>query len=112
MLVFFFSRPKVPNILEIININGKTVNWILDKLDGNSDIFKKFTGVVTTLKEGMTEIPTGNPATLALPLMKRLLKSQGLKDLTGGVSEMASQLVAAPESSKMTFESTEYDSRK
>ena len=49
----------------------------------------------------MTEIPTGNPGTINLPLMKRLLASQGLKDLTGGVSEMASQLISAPESSKM-----------
>ena len=103
MLYVFNSRPKIPNILEIININDKTVSWVLDKLDGNSNIFKKFTGVINTLKDGMTEIPTGNPASLNLPLMKRLLAVQRITDTTGGVSEMVSQLVAAPELSKMLF---------
>ena len=99
----FHHRPKIPNILDIVNINGKTVSWILDKLDGDSDIFKKFTSVAKSLNEGMTKIPTGNPATLALPLVKRLLASQGLKDVTGGLSEMASKLVTASESSKIMF---------
>ena len=101
MLFLFRVRPRIPNILDIININDKSVIWILDQLDVNTDIFKKFTGVVTSLKDGMTEIPTGNPATFGIPLMKRLLASQGFKSLTGGVSEMASQLISAPESSKM-----------
>lgn len=98
--IFFVSnRPKVPNILDIVNVNNKSVSWILDKLDGDSDIFKKFTGVVKMLSNGMTEMPSGNPATIAVPVVKRMLKSQGLKKITGGASEMAAKLLTSAESS-------------
>ena len=83
-------------------MNNKTVSWILDKLDDDSDIFKKFTGVMKTLSNGMTEMPSGNPATIAVPLVKRMLRSQGLKKLTGGASEMAAKLLLSAESSMFT----------
>ena len=55
-----------------------------------------------TLSNGMTEMPSGNPATIAVPLVKRMLRSQGLKKLTGGASEMAAKLLLSAESSMFT----------
>ena len=99
--MFLKFRPKVPNILQIVNVNGKSVNWILDKLDKGSDVYSKFTGVIESLSNGMTEIPSGNPATLAVPFMKRLLKLQGVDKISGGVADMATKLASAAETSKL-----------
>ena len=83
-------------------MNGKSVSWILDKLDSGSDLFHKFTGVIKSLSHGMTQIPSGNPATLAVPFMKRILASQGITKISGGVTDMATKLVNAAETSKFT----------
>ena len=101
LFCIFSCRPKVPNILEIVDVNGKNVLWVLDKLDDGSELSKKFNAIFMSLKRGMTEIPSGNPTTLPLPFIRRLLSPQGDGSVTGGIADVATQLTVAVENSKL-----------
>ncbi|KAH3708965.1 hypothetical protein DPMN_068425 [Dreissena polymorpha] len=76
--------PKIPNILEIVDVNSKTVDWIIEKLNSTSEIGKKFIDILTKLACTMKAEPSDSPATLTPNLAINFLKLHNLKFNFGG----------------------------
>lgn len=72
--VVVFHRPKVPNILEIVDINGHAVDWIVSKLDISSDIGKKFMEIIRRLARNMNSNPLEGTSTLSSNFMIKFMK--------------------------------------
>ncbi|XP_052224342.1 uncharacterized protein LOC127839993 [Dreissena polymorpha] len=88
----FGSNPKIPNILEIVDVNSKTVDWIIEKLNATSEIGKKFIDILRKLACSMKAEPSESSATLTPNLAINFLKLHNFKfnfggfDFTGGLN--------------------------
>lgn len=102
--MFYTSRPKVPNILEIVDVNGKTVEWILEKLTPGKQLHIDFSSILDKLSCSMISIPEGNPATMSISFMKKFMKIKGfsLSRKGGDVSSVADNLMSMAGKGKET----------
>ncbi|WAR20774.1 hypothetical protein MAR_014748 [Mya arenaria] len=73
--LFGKNGPKVPNILEIVDVNGKTVEWIINKLSNTSDIGKKFHSIVHSLACAKRSEPFEAASTMTTNTMLTYLKN-------------------------------------
>ncbi|KAH3747108.1 hypothetical protein DPMN_181530 [Dreissena polymorpha] len=84
-----FSQ-KVPNILEIVDVNGKTVDWILDKLNPTSILAQEFVGTIQQLSNTINSTPTEPLAALSPNIAINLLKMHNLTFNFGKFNETLS----------------------
>ena len=77
----------------------KSVDWILEQLDG--ELQHKFAKVVDETKECLTAIPIGNPTTFSIPHVKSLLKISGQNPKSGDVARLSDSLMTMAGNSKL-----------
>ncbi|KAL4222205.1 hypothetical protein ACF0H5_018243 [Mactra antiquata] len=76
--LFGKGGPKVPNILNIVNVNKYNVEWILGKLTKGNKLHTELQEVVGRLSSSRTSMPAGNPASMSLSFMKTFMKINGI----------------------------------
>ncbi|XP_053407458.1 uncharacterized protein LOC123547213 isoform X2 [Mercenaria mercenaria] len=94
--LFGKGGPKVPNILDIVNVNNKTVTWVFGSLTGGKQLYKDFSELVDKLRCAMVATPVGNPATMSLSFIKKFMKLHGVATSSkgGDISNVADSLMA------------------
>ncbi|WAR20850.1 CRB-like protein [Mya arenaria] len=83
--LFGKNGPEVPNILEIVDVNGKTVDWIINKLSNTSEIGIKFNGIVHKLACAKRSEPFGAALTMTPNTVLTFLKNNHANFEFGGL---------------------------
>lgn len=94
--------PQIPNILEIVNVNGHTVDWIVKKITSASDIGQKFMDTLRQLSCAMSSEPDVGPATLTPSYMLKLLKINNIGFEIGGFGGLGGNSIGLQESLKFS----------
>ncbi|WAR20843.1 hypothetical protein MAR_014817 [Mya arenaria] len=84
--LFGENGPEVPNILEIVDVNGKTVDWIINKLSNTSVIGKKFLNIVHSLACAKRSEPFEAALTMTTNTMLTYLKNNDAHFDFGGLN--------------------------
>jgi hypothetical protein len=79
----------------MINVNNKTVNWVLNNLAQGKQLYNNFNNLVGKMASSMIAIPVGNPATMSLSFMKNFINLQGITipGNGGDISNVADSLM-------------------
>ena len=77
--------PKIPNILEIVDVNGKAVDWIRNKLNGASNIGKKFDEIIQSLACAKVSMPFGDIKLMTPSNMLTALQLHGVNFNLSGI---------------------------
>lgn len=105
--LFGSKGPEVPNILEIVNLNGKTVDWILSKLSASSKLYNDLKAVIDKLSSCMTKLPVGNPGALSLSFVQKTLQlhniSGTMKFMPGDLAKVTDKLLLMAEKAVPSF---------
>ncbi|XP_045189288.2 uncharacterized protein LOC123546793 [Mercenaria mercenaria] len=95
--LFGKDGPVVPNIMAIINLNSKPVDWLVDHLDNQSRVYTEFNDVITLLGAKMKEAPDGDPETMSLHHISGTLGNHGISVGSSSVSQTKDKLLTIAE---------------